>query len=670
MSFETDPQCPWRVKALSDVQLTIIKFDKAEYGEQEDTARTDTGSGPSQVASWFEANAPFSVDDDSAKTGFHSNKLRVAYDVANRASNAGVDGVVSRKFDLSYDYRTPDTILEVSNDWKTMVVQPELAEHAVASMTYDQSVEGFAKAAGFKLPRVTSKDATPSVMAVPEKDTTMLINRLESLRGTARKHATQDDYGLRLHNLARIVCHAHVVAGAGLDPRATEMMSQRSSNSVLTAELPLISVAELYGSSWWYVGTDASAPFRAFLTMGARGLQHFASRGCETIYSRAMSEPEVSGGGRIAFVRLSGEYPSNIIPAYEFTNLLARPEVCLAYYYAYAANIGLGHEATEVLMQTAVGPHLWGERARLPYKPTYPRLDACAYLFAEKRGTDRPTAAEFKSVVNSACVIGTKLLVGLGAVITGFGTSAKTAGADVLSQVVGLLSNADQTRTLMREVCTCMSAGNVGLEWLDPFRLGVGEGFERCVEAFRKSGSLLSQYRRVPISALRGVFSGGVDMQDAVIGSRTVGGDKYRELLIFQLAAGLPLSMKSEKFSQHSMPSGEYTRMGSMRAWVAVCRWVRYGAVLPKPSSGSHRSVSSNDTTRSMSPTPSLNFIQGLAGSEAASTVSLQRSNARSGSHSRTRSSQGGGSVGESTVKQTKGSPARTDTASVRNLKM
>lgn len=637
MSYEPDPKAPWRSTVFSGVTVRHIVVPDSPREYEPIEASDDVVTGPDGVRDWLATTERWSPPRGEARIAMSSRKLVGTYEVGNCRDVSGLGSEMVVESTMDYEYYGKQTRLVSTTDGYHYRAAPDLNAAAVNSMLSAQSVEEYAKTAGFKLPRITATDsaATPDPLGTESEDSGMLVNRFEALRGEVGEHASQDDYGHRLHSLARIVLHSVVVKeSAQLNKRRKAMEDRGHMRSVLTASLPLIRLAGLRNSSWWYIGSELSPLYRAFLIMGARGLHHYTT--ADTVYAGLVSEPEVSvlETTNIVFPRKTGQLtPEAVAPHVDdYLRVLDNPELALSFYNAYAQSIGLVHEASEILLQTAVGPFVWGEVATMPYRSASPKMDGAAYLFTENTSKAHLNILNVESIVSRAAIVGQGYKAGAAALVGSFKRNSKVLTSDVLARTMGALSDGVQARTLGAEVWLSMAGCAAGLEWVHPFD-NVQVGVADAISAFRSVGWLLAWFNRVPTVAMEGVFDRGVPMSGGIIGEGDYRGDHYKELLIFQLAQGRPLQLMSESYAQAVLTPAEYATMGSMRAWMAVCRpvgFVSRETDMPAAKPKSERVPSEEFVDRGgEEASASLKFLRAVPGTDASSVASATVRTAR-----------------------------------------
>lgn len=636
MSLEIDEAHPWRSKVFAGIKAKYITITPSRRDFDPCEPPEDYAAGPQGVDDWLAATDEWCPARGEARVALGNRKLRAVMEVGDINDRCGLSSEVVVESDLDYSYFSKQTRLEATTDGYHYRAAPALSEAAVNSMLHAQSVEEYAKAAGFKLPRITATDTGAGNLNPLGDGTTegggMMVNRFEALRGVVGEHASQDDYGHRLHSLARIVLHAVVVREAAQKNSERSTMSEKQHmRSVLTAALPLIPQDTFRRTSWWYLGSELAPQYRAFLIMGARGLHHYAS--VDTVYAGLLSEPEVHlpSVTPIVFSRKTGQLTDQQVApdVAHYLQVLNNPELALSYYNAYARSIGLVHQAAEILLQTAVGPFVWNETATLPYRSVGPKMDGAAYLLAENETRSHLNLLSVERIVCAAAVLGKGYLAGMASMIGGFKRNGKVRVDEVLSRVVGALSDGVQARALGAEVWAHLAGVTSALEWVHPFD-NVQVGVTNCIRAFREAGWLLAWYKCVPSEALRGVFDKGVPMSDAVFGESDYRGEHYKELVIYQLAQGKPLQLMSESYAQAVLTPQEYQTLGRMKSWVAVCRPVRFMSRetdtlqevsgTKKPPSKSKSETTSDEYEMSAS----LQFLRGVPATDTGSVVTAK----------------------------------------------
>lgn len=582
MSFQPDPKAPWRSTVFSGVTVRYIVVPDSPRHYDPIEADDDVATGVDGLRDWLDSTERWAPARGEARIGLSSGRMTGVYEVGDIRDTCALNSEAVVESNTDYEYFDKQTRLVATTDGYHYRAAPDLNAAAVNSMLNSQSVEEYARTAGFKLPRITAADSssTPDPLGTAAEESGMLVNRFEALRGKVGDHASQDDYGFRLHSLARIVLHSVVVKESARVNKKRKAMSERDHmRSVLTASLPMVRPEGLERCSWWYIGSELSPLYRAFLVMGARGLQHYAD--ANSVYAALVSEPEVSlpESTNIVFTRKTGQLlDSEVAPHVDdYMRVLDNPELALSFYNAYAQSIGLVHEASEVLLQTAIGPFVWGEVATMPYRSASPKMDGAAYLFTENTSKAHFNILNVESLVARAALTGKGYLAGAAALVGSFKRTGKTLTSDVLARTMGALSDGVQARTLSAEVWACLAGCSASLEWVHPFD-NVQVGVSRCMRAFRASGWLIAWYNCAPAAALDGVFDRGVQMSGGVVGEKGYRGNHYRETLIFQLARGRPLQLMSESYAQAVLTPAEYQAMGNMKSWLAVCRPVRFAA--------------------------------------------------------------------------------------------
>jgi hypothetical protein len=565
--------------SLSGMRVVRCKVEAPLRGRAEGDI-SSTEDDVSALASWLEYERSFLLPEDLVSTAVQSSAIQSVAEVGQARGLAGLDGAVTVAATVDYDLFTKDTRAELRTEGAHFLAAPRINEAALVSMADAHSVEAFAKSIDMKLPRIVSVLSTQG--GGPPGPT---YNQFEELRWAVARDAGQSDYGMRLHNLARIVCHAYANAARGQAESRTPAMAALNCRDILTAETPLITATSLMQDCWVYTADEASPAYKAFLTMGVRGLQHYVTKETQTIYSRLVSDPEASGE-RITFVRKSG-IASGAPAVADYVQALVSPDLVHGFYMAYAGSLGMRHQASQVLIQTMLGPHLWGERAVLPYRYSHPRLDAATYLLQAGGGAEHSHAiVGLNRLVETAPIIAARFKAAVGSLLGGFQGGGGVALADVVAQVVGVVSNAEQARAMLRNVWACVSGGYAALEWINPFTSDVSAAFDAFILSYRNHSQLLAQCRKTPSSAMAALFSSGVDMTHAIPGVNLTadGVSRFAETLIYQTLAGVPLKCRCEPDTA-GMLGPNVALLGVARAWQAVVHWVKYTVKTPTVAS-------------------------------------------------------------------------------------
>jgi len=606
MSFVSDPARPWCSQALAKLRTQVVTVEVPLRGRPEQGPSTH-GDSVTGLSAFLEGERPYMLPEELVPHAITDGHIASVASLSDARATMGLDGAATIVATLPYDVLYKGTRAALITEGRFFRVAPSVHQDALATMMGCNSVEAFAKTVDMKLPRITSA-AMPSTGAG-----VAYYNQFEQLRWAVAKDAGQSDYGVRLHNLARIVCHTAVRRHIGGAPKRTSMMSKGNMRSLVTAEMPTITATEFLTDCWLYVMDEMDPRYRAFLTMGARGLHHFVLPGQETVYSRLQSEPEVLTQ-RITFVRKCGEFAPVAPDVTAYTDLLSSFPLAMSYYYAYANSLGLGHQATQVLLQTALAPHVWGATATLPYRASHPRLDAATYLLRPSEvAPDVQCPVALGRVIDYMPLLASRVMAGLGALLTGFTAGRMVALSEVLSQVAGAISEQGQARALMQQILRYSSSGYAALEWISPFSADPADGFRRVTAAYRVGLQLMGQTRAAPIAALSPLFDKGVDMSDAMLASPFKAGGMvgYVESLVYQLLAGVPVKCASEQDTPGSYGANP-AALGIVRSWKAVVTWVRYRRVgrSRRASPESNKPKPSPEPERESTAVAPLSFLQ------------------------------------------------------------
>ncbi|ALO50152.1 ORF4, partial [Penicillium janczewskii chrysovirus 2] len=615
MAFIASSSRPWLSQGLSQLANSKMSVSRGTRGRTEmEPAEADNSA--TGLLAFLEHERPYLLPDHLLCAAIQNEKVTSVGEVSPTTGPKGLDGAHGIASTIPYDLYGDGEACDVDlrSDSVNFRVAPGIDEASLRSMSDANSVEEFAKAVGIRLPRII---AGP-LAAPPGSSTTTppTYNHFEALRWAVARDAGKADYGLRLHNLARIVCHAYVFRTKSEAARRTSAMGYPRTmvSNLLTAELPTVSLPDYQAKCWVYIADELDPRYRAFLWMGVRGMHHYVADDQHSMYSSLESGPEALTE-EVCFVRQSGDSPAPPT-ADDFLAVLSNPELALAYYYAYASSVGVNHASTQVLLQTVHMPYLScdGENYVLPYCSRSPKLDGATYLL-------RPTGAIPPSqvllnagrVVYSAPLVCQRFWTGVGALLGGFAGGRGVSTPDVIAQAVGIMSDRVTSREVLRSVWACVSGGYAALEWMDPFASSVNGAYELAIEAYRKHVHLLAQARTTPGRVLAPVFTTGVDMTDAIpgLGAHGSGEARYLESVVYGLIAAEPVRCWFEPSAAVSQQAAAASQLA--RSWRAVVTWVRYSAeeiAKPKPRrSSSQARGPAPEITRVDTPTvPVLSF--------------------------------------------------------------
>lgn len=547
MALVIDKQHPWRSSAFARIPVSTVSHSKVQRGRPEPTFEPEpaTSVNSETTKTWLDEIDTSRLSTLAAQDAMKTGNLQVTTEIGS-VKQGSADNAISYMNVLPYSYgANAGTQLHMAYSGKHIVVRPSLDETVVTAMYTAASADEWVKAAGIKLPRVTAQvhtDSSPLARRPQGRATTS--TGYEGLRRCLATCARQDDYGDRLFNMARVVCHAEVLATLGCASEVTSAMlpEKNSCDSVFTADCPSLTQNDIDENVFLYTFTDESDDYRAFLTMGVRGVQNYAGSR-DTIYSNTRVEAEAKQGDNIVFVRVSGQHRETWAPPVEaYLRTLNNPTSCLAYYYAYARSMGLGHIATAILCQAAIGPHIWLADAITPYKNCRPKLDAATYTILPTADKADLALTSATAIVNNAAVIASSIKAGLGALMMGFSAGKDIDAGAVISQVMQRLSDPEMRRSIVHSVTSRYRNGSVGLEWLSPFSYDVHEGVVDCIRAWRTYGYMIADFNKCPLNSLKECLSTGVDMTNSLIGRHTVVKERgYAQLIMCSMAAGAEL---------------------------------------------------------------------------------------------------------------------------------
>jgi hypothetical protein len=585
MGLAVDSNNRWRSAALQRIPVRYVAVEQLERGRVAGAADSDAGLSQSTAERWLAAASVRHIPADVARIAMTTARLSVVCEIGT-VGKQGADTAMSRVYTLPYDYTDENsTNVNLTHSGRHFPVRPEIDETVVDAMYSAQSADEWMKVARIKLPRVNNNPNHPSV--IPDAVTGGSVGAdntaaFEELRREGAVCAKTDDYGDRLHSLARIVCHSVVRSTLKVRHEPTDTMQWANMTSMLAVNTPSLTAQELRRNSYHYLHTDLSSEYRAFLVMGARGVQHYVGRG-RTAYSACITEPEVGSENLLVFVRVAGELGRVAVvpPVDAYLRVLDNPDVCLSMYYAYAVSMGLGASASHVLAQTAVCPHMWGREAVSIYKMCRPKLDACRYVIRQTREAAVGVVGDVRQLVYQSAYIACAIKAGIGALLTSFKAGRDVSGVEVLEKNVSRVADADSGRSVLLAMHQCFQQGNIGLSWLTPFSYDVQAGLRECVSAWRHQGILVCAYNIAPVSALSSVVHTGVEMHNAILGCGMVRDvNQFAQAVVSSLAAGEELPCMCESLTGATLARLEpYIRR--LREWKPVAAIVHYAAVMP-----------------------------------------------------------------------------------------
>lgn len=584
MGIAVDPDHPWRGAALAGIpvrRITVVPLSSVRVdGEYNDEAATTDNGAKAFLADY---NKPLLADRE-ARNAMLTGLVEV--DVGLTTTDvSSVDNAIGLQYTQPYTYSGHRaTALHFSHAGRHFSVRPQINETVAEAMYSGSTVDKWAQAASVKLPRVTASSRAGSAVPGLPGDAGAgppTTTDFEALRRAAIECIRSDDYGDRLATMARLVHHVRVWHTMGIvaDPVNTD---SGPLYSILSADTVHLSPAQLRNNLYLYTHTEDSDEYRAFLLMSVRGLHNYVGQ-APTVYSECRVEVEAESEAPIVFVRTGGEPRSSWAPGHDaYKRVLGNPQLCLGYYYAYARSLGLGGQATAVLVQSALAPHVWNKAAVSPYKNNSPRLDACTYAILPSSDDAHTFVTETTNLVHNAAIYAEAYKAGLGCLLTAHSAGRDVDSAGVVSQRIGYLSDPETRRTIARAVSSLLCTGNVGLEWITPFSYDVQTGFNECVSSWRSSGYLLSLYNKIPVSSLAGCFTTGVVMRNAMIGRKMVKtADRYAQVVMCSLATQCDLPCQSEQLDRAMV--ARLARSGIvLREWRAVARVVGFRGTPPK----------------------------------------------------------------------------------------
>nr|QQZ01310.1 hypothetical protein [Beauveria bassiana chrysovirus 2] len=589
MSLAVDPQAPWRSLALGAGRPAVkVTMRAPRKGHDQGPVADGVVVTDSSTDKWLRDAGRVDITEEVARNGMMTGAVNADF-VVGSADTGSADNCLARLATMPYMYTADNgTAVEYTYAGKCFVVRPAINETVVTAMYSAPTADKWAQATGIKLPRVTVQSQVPGVIAGMAANAPVAPQQsFDSLRKCVVSCARSDDYGDRLFNLARVVLHSQVLHTLRHTPDVTPAMTRGGmARSIAAADTPNLTPAQLMDPqyTYLYVSTDTTPDYRAFLTMGVRGVQHYAGA-VGTAYSACTSEEEARDGDEIIFVRVGGDAPAVPSPGADaYVRVLSNPGACLAYYFAYAQSMGLGQRAGAVLVQAALAPHVWGSQAISPYRTGQPRLDACTYVLLPDQDVAHVVVDDLATLTHGAAIIATAYKAAIGGALMSYKTNRQVNDLLVVEQYIERLTDPEARRPILASVASCLFSGAVGLEWFSPFSYDVMTGYTECIDAYRNYGYLLGLFNKCPIQGLAPLFSGGVAMNNSMIGQgMTDAPDSYAQTTGILLAAGCQLLGACEKWQVRQTAQLPYIA-SLTRSWRLVVTLVRFVAVHPHTS--------------------------------------------------------------------------------------
>ncbi|QDB74978.1 MAG: hypothetical protein KM766_s4gp1 [Neofusicoccum parvum chrysovirus 1] len=588
MSLLVDTSAPWRSVALgAGLSARRVEMRAAVKGHGQGNVSEEVGVTDKSTDSWLRDSARVAVSEEAARNGMMTGVISADVEVSAIDAKSS-DSALSRLNAVPYDYTGGNsTVVEYTFAGKCFVVRPAINTTVVDAMYSAPTADKWAQATGIKLPRVIAQGQAPGAVAGmpnPASAQQQAQQGFDSLRKHVVSCARGDDYGDRLFNLARVVLHAQVLHTLRKRPEVTPaMQTTGGARSIAAADTPNLTPTQLMDAryTYLYVHTDTSADYRAFLSMGVRGVQNYTGA-FGSVYSACTAEAEARADDELVFVRVGGDAPSPVGPGADaYTRVLSNPASCLAYYYAYASSMGLGGLATAVLAQAAHAPHIWGSRAISPYRTGQPRLDACTYVLLPDQDVAHVVLDDVRQLVHSAAIVANAYKAAIGGALMSYKSNRQVDDSLVVEQYVERLTDPEARRPLLRSITACLYSGTIGLEWLSPFSYDVQSGYQSCVAAYRDYGYLLAMYNRCPVGALTALFSTGVDMANSMVGHGIADSQgSYAQTTGVLIAAGCQLLGACERWPVRL--TAQLPQVAALtRGWKLVVTLVRFVAVQP-----------------------------------------------------------------------------------------
>jgi hypothetical protein len=551
------------------------------YLPMDNTVRTGSQE-PEVLTALFEPKMRFDTWSGALREGVLRHEVRV-FDVRERAAPLSrADEVEAITHGVVFNYRNTGVNATITKTSSAFYKVPAAISKAkLSQLDKSFSAERAGKALDLSLPRMVndlSRSSSGKVNLLEDSEQHS-YSVIEELRAYVSQRANCDDYGYRLHQLARICLHAYTSRAFGDEHGAAPGMLHQAQTSAMAVVMPRLSSANLQDNIFLYVGDEQAMSYRAFLLMGVKEMSRFVSTQ-GTVYSRLVGEPESEQ--RIVFVQSTGALQNRTPQVADYLSVLNNPDRCLAYYYAYAYSLGLQEQATTILRQTAIMPFMFETHAVLPYRArSAPKADAYTYLLEDTSSRTGVQLTDLFPVVSSAWMLAARLQVGCGAVIFSYRVRDQLSQVSILGALNAQLGDEAGARGALQFVLRAMSGITGDLEWVNPFAEDVARATGRITGLFRNMGWLLSTYRSVVQNEFHDILKDGVDMQGATFGLKTAA-VPYEQSLVVNSILGKPWSYLSERLGQQ-LSDADVEKARRIGAWKAVVHWRDYGDATDLP---------------------------------------------------------------------------------------
>ncbi|AKP45146.1 hypothetical protein P2 [Fusarium oxysporum f. sp. dianthi mycovirus 1] len=533
-------------------------------------ANFDTGSGSvEKLGAFYHHRLPLDVAQVSLRAGTLRHDV-VTFDTSKRPGGLPLTNqIVAQQYVQVYNFLDTGVRAGIIQTQRQFFKVPAAIDGArLDKLAEALSIETAAKQLDIKLPRL---------VVGGQGGNNATYSDFEALRGKVVDKSVNDDYGLRLANMARLVLHAYTASEAGLQHTLLGANTSVRVQKKLVAETPLLTAAEFDQGHFVYVGNDVSEEYWAFLSMSLLGVQ--ANTGTtQTVYSRMVFDPELRPNEMLTYVLQTGEQvPTPATPAVR-VSVLNNPTKCLSFYYAYATSMGLAQSASSILRQVALMPFMFKKNAVLPYKAVpEPKADAYMYLLRQTREDIRLNYNTLEVIVYQSPIIADAVKAGLAASAFSYRVRSSHRTNEILAAVKSALADYGMALSTIAGVLADYGGITADLEWINPFSESVDTGLDACIHSYREYGWLLTTYNSLDsIDAFRPAFETGVDMRNAQYGYN-INERPYLETLITLSVQGRPWSLESEPLLDAGNPRLQHDAR-TITHWMAVIQWVRYEA--------------------------------------------------------------------------------------------
>nr|WPA94613.1 P2 protein [Fusarium proliferatum chrysovirus 1] len=530
----------------------------------------ETGSGSvEKLSAFYHHRLPLDVAQVSLRAGTLRHNV-VTFDTSKRPNGLPLTNqIVSQQYTQVYNFLDTGVRAGVIQTQRQFFQVPAAIDGArLDKLAEALSIETAAKQLDIQLPRL---------VVGGQGGNNATYSDFEALRGKVVDKAVNDDYGLRLANMARLVLHSYTASEAGLSHTLLGANTSVRVQKKLVAETPLLTATEFDQGHFVYAGNDVSEEYWAFLSMALLGVQQNTGN-TQTVYSRMAFISELRPNDLLTYVLQTGEQvPTPATPAVR-VSVLNNPTKCLAFYYAYATSMGLAQLASSVLRQVALMPFMFKRNAVLPYKAVpNPKADAYMYLLRQTREDVRLNYNTLEVIVYQSPIVADAIKAGLAASAFSYRVRSSHRTNEITAAVKSALADYGMALSTLAAILADYGGVTADLEWVNPFSESVDVGMASCINSYREYGWLLTTYNSLDsVDAFRPAFESGVDMRNAQYGYN-INERPYLETIITLSVQGRPWSLESEPLLDAGNPRLQHDAR-TITHWLAVIQWVRYEA--------------------------------------------------------------------------------------------